>query len=839
MPGLVSPPARRIVVPSVCLGLLLFFSSPSHAQNIIHVPGDQATIQAAINAAGNGDTVLVAPGTYTENISFLGKNITVTSSGGPAVTTIDGGGSGSVVTFTGGETNSAVLSGFTIQDGSTYYAAGGVQVTNASPTIMGNVITGNHAPSGLGIYINGGSPIIKNNTITGNTQIGSSGGGGGGIYASGSNTSPGAPLITGNTITNNSVANGGNGGGILADYFSTPTIEGNLIEGNSAYNDGGGVAIRTYGASIVVQNIITNNTSGGGGSGAGVYAFASSEMPADIFANNTIANNSAFDRSSGIFVGGFAQMITFTNNVIVATTGENSVTCDATYSSISSKFSHNDAFSLSGAGWTGICDTTTLPGNISVDPQFVNAANGDFHLGATSPVIDAGDNGATNLPPSDYDGNPRILDGRNSCVNTVDLGAYEVVKTIAANLSPLSLTFGSQVIGTTSSAQSVTFASTGQTCFQYSAPQISGDFTQTNNCPPGGLPGGTACTFSVSFTPTAAGPRSGSLSVSGNGSNLAVALSGSGATPPSVTLSPVSLAFPNQVIGTVSSPMPVSLTNTGGATLSIQGITVTGSFLQTNNCPAGLTAGASCTVNVTFAPSAAGNQTGTLSVSDNASGSPQTVSVSGVGTTLPVATVSPVNLAFPNQIIGTVSSPMPVSVTNTGSGTLMIQGIAASGSFLQTNNCPAGLTAGASCTVNVTFAPSAPGNQSGTLSVSDNASNSPQAVSLSGAGVDFSINASPTNPSVAKGNSVSVTVTVSSVGGAFGNPVVLSCSGLPAQSACSFSPANPTPGNSAVTSVMTVTTRGSTPTGTFAVTITGASGPLQHSRQVMLTVRKH
>jgi hypothetical protein len=352
-----------------------------------------------------------------------------------------------VVTFTGGETNNSVLSGFTIQDGSNYCGAGGVQISNTSPTITGNVITGNHAPSCSGIYINGGSPIIKNNSITGNTQIGSSGGGGGGIYATGSNTTPGAPLITGNTITNNSLNNGGNGGGILADYFSTPTIQDNLIQGNSVYNDGGGIAVRTYNASIIVQNIIANNTSGAGGSGGGLYIFASSSLPANNFANNTIANNSAYDRSSGIFVGGFPQMIMITNNIVVAVTGQTSVTCDATYSPISAKFSHNNAYSLSGIAWAGKCDTTTYPGNIASDPQFLNAQNADFHLQVTSPAIDAGDNSALNLPQSDHDGNPRILDGNNDCVKTVDLGAYEIMKTVAAALSPLNLIFANQVLG--------------------------------------------------------------------------------------------------------------------------------------------------------------------------------------------------------------------------------------------------------------------------------------------------------------------------------------------------------------------------------------------------------
>src|SRR5262249_30583777 len=108
------------------------------AQNTINVPADQPTIQAGIQAAANGDTVLVAPGTYRENVNFLGKLITVQSSGGPAVTIIDGGRAGSVVTFENGESTSAVLKGFTIENGNAPSQGGGISISSASPTITGN-----------------------------------------------------------------------------------------------------------------------------------------------------------------------------------------------------------------------------------------------------------------------------------------------------------------------------------------------------------------------------------------------------------------------------------------------------------------------------------------------------------------------------------------------------------------------------------------------------------------------------------------------------------------------------------------------------------------------------
>src|SRR5690348_9781935 len=117
---------HRRFLPQVvlCLCVVLFLSLNVHAQKTIHVPADQPSIQAGINVALTGDTVLVAPGTYQENIDFQGKAITVASEQGPAVTTIDGGLLNPVATFKTSETNSSVLQGFTLQNGKATFAAG-------------------------------------------------------------------------------------------------------------------------------------------------------------------------------------------------------------------------------------------------------------------------------------------------------------------------------------------------------------------------------------------------------------------------------------------------------------------------------------------------------------------------------------------------------------------------------------------------------------------------------------------------------------------------------------------------------------------------------------------
>jgi len=160
--------------------LLLLSVCPSAPASTINVPADQTTIQDGINAAVNGDTVLVAPGTYPENINFNGKLITVTSSGGAKVTIIDGGNLGPVVTFTTGETNASVLSGFTLQHGS----GSGVYMDFASPLVKNNIIANNTAEFGAGIYILGSSTAeVIRNTFIGNVA---SAGGAIGLFGAGS-----------------------------------------------------------------------------------------------------------------------------------------------------------------------------------------------------------------------------------------------------------------------------------------------------------------------------------------------------------------------------------------------------------------------------------------------------------------------------------------------------------------------------------------------------------------------------------------------------------------------------------------------------------------------------
>jgi uncharacterized repeat protein (TIGR01451 family) len=216
------------------------------------------------------------------------------------------------------------------------------------------------------------------------------------------------------------------------------------------------------------------------------------------------------------------------------------------------------------------------------------------------------------------------------------------------------------------------------------------------------------------------------------------------AAPSTVTLTPTSLTFNPQTVGTTSAAQNVTLTNNGSAALTITGIIVIGTnpgdFAQTNTCPASLATAANCTISVTFTPAAAGARSGAISIADSAAGSPQAVPLSGTGTTVtaPAVTLAPSSLTFASKTLGTTSPSQGITLTNSGSAALTITGITVTGTnpgdFAQTNTCPASLGAGANCTISVAFTPVAAGARTAAVSIADNAGGSPQTVPLNGTG---------------------------------------------------------------------------------------------------------
>lgn len=570
------------------------------AQNTIHVPADVPSIQEAVSAANNGDTILVSPGTYFGGFSFQGKNIVVQSTDGPAVTTIDGEFSFSAVVFNTGEGPGAALRGFTITHGFGLQEGGGIQIVNASPTIDGNVITSNQACAGAGISSNQGSAIIKNNTISNNSNNACSPGqGGGGVRIVGT----GNVQLLNNTITGNQATNGSNGGGVMVDVAAAPLVSGNLIQNNSAFGFGGGVAVGS--SAQLFNNVITGNSAAAGG---GIYSLLNQAQPS--FVNNTVAGNSA-TQGAQLFIDGFDANVEIANNLLIDYSGTGSVFCGSTSGQIPA-FDHDDVFSITATGgpaaaYGGSCpDVTGTSGNIQADPVFVGALTGDYHLQPSSPALDAGNNAAPNLPSTDFDGNLRIAAANTAtCLGVVDMGAYELVASSTGTgfLNVQSLDFGTASIGILNPPQTVTFFA-NQGCVQAAVQIIGSDFQQTSDCT--ALQGGNSCTIQVTFNPLAPGLRTGVLSVNLGPGTTAVTAGLKGQAQNSASASPAGLDFGGQIVGNFGNSQFVNISANFNTLLQ-----VTASVALT--CSA-LPAGSSCVFSPASVVPGAGSSSSTLNL---------------------------------------------------------------------------------------------------------------------------------------------------------------------------------------------------------------------------------
>jgi len=294
---------------------------------------------------------------------------------------------------------------------------------------------------------------------------------------------------------------------------------------------------------------------------------------------------------------------------------------------------------------------------------------------------------------------------------------YAILLKIAPSLGaavmtvdPKAVSFADQIVGTSSASSDISVGNYGDANL---APTISitGDFSQTNTCS-APVPGGQKCDINVVFKPTASGNRTGTLTVSASGQTTQVMqLTGNG-TAPAETFTPTSLVFEPQLTGTISLPLSVQINNNGTGPLTITSLQITGDFAQSNTCGAPIAPGTSCTVQVTFTPTALDNRTGVLTVVDNAPGSPHTLAVSGQGTSQQ-ASVNPTSLTFVSQPVGATSTGTAVTLHNSGTSALAISSISATGDFAETSNCGASLAAGLDCQITVTFTPTAAGNRSG------------------------------------------------------------------------------------------------------------------------------
>lgn len=375
--------------------------------------GDATSIQAAIDSTVSGDSVLVFPGTYFENILFRDRDIVLRSQSGPDVTIIDGSHEAkSTLAIRGGVTRATVIEGFTIthgvgselDDGGTGHVGGGILILHSSPTIRSNVIRANGRVTGGaadrtdwggGVYCGGRavfgltSPLIENNSVIDNVSYTNGCGIGGEVF--------GSPVIIGNTIRNNLMTEEGDGGGIwLHSAYAGTIVRGNYIEGNIARDKGGGLMLLAQSGASQIEvsdNVIVNNLAQGQlfdgrrgwGLGGGMWVSGSSYH---VF-NNTIVNNQGADIELGlggaILVSNSCDQSIIERNIIAFTRLGGGIYCA---NGGVPQILNNIAWSNSGGDGTGLCPNWSVTnGNIQADPLFCDLPSGSMALAPNSPAL--------------------------------------------------------------------------------------------------------------------------------------------------------------------------------------------------------------------------------------------------------------------------------------------------------------------------------------------------------------------------------------------------------------------------------------------------------------------
>ena len=402
------------------------------------------------------------------------------------------------------------------------------------------------------------------------------------------------------------------------------------------------------------------------------------------------------------------------------------------------------------AGFTGKAPTiigtaTFKAGTTSIGSCTLSAGTCSASVNGTSLV--AGSNSITTT----FSGSKTYPASTSSAITVTLTGG---TGTPVVTVSPTTLAFGSVTDGTTSPAQTVTVSNTGTGTLNITSVGFLGgagslEFAITNNTCGSTLAAGATCTFGVVFEPgSSPGTYGAEVGVTDNaaGSPQYATISGTGVASGTgtVSLSPTSLTFPATTVGASSAPQHVTLTNTGTTAVTISNISVTGinsaSFYFINGCSSSLAASANCIVSVYFSPTTTGSQVAGLAFTDSATGSPQTVSLTGTGSASGTGTVSlsATTLNFGSVMVGTSSSSLAVTMTNTGTTAVTVSSVVLGGAnasqFVFANTCGTSLAAGANCSIHGHFAPTANGAMAAAITITDTATGSPQSIALTGTG---------------------------------------------------------------------------------------------------------
>jgi len=393
------------------------------------------------------------------------------------------------------------------------------------------------------------------------------------------------------------------------------------------------------------------------------------------------------------------------------------------------------------------------------------------------------------------------------------------------NLTPTTQNFPNTTIGASSATQTSTLTNGTANSITLSSGTLTDatDFTETDNCN-GALASGASCTLTFTFKPASAGTLASTFSIK-DSTDASIAttasLTGTGvaAPTPTASLTPASFNFGAATVGESStdpSPETFTLTNTGTVAVTPGSVSVTGSgfTLISGNCGTSLAAGSSCTMAVTFQPAAVGTATGTISIITSAGTKTSTLTGNGVAAPTPTATLTPASFNFSSATVGESNTdPSPETFTLTNTGTLPVTPgsvtVTGSGFTLIPGNCGTSLAAGSSCTLSISFQPTAAGAVTGTLSILTNAGTKTStltATGVAGTPSDFTLSSSQGTLIVEWGSFANLhfQLASSSIASPFTSAVLFSVSGLPAGATASFSPSSVTPGVAGASTTMTV-----------------------------------
>ncbi|WP_418319654.1 right-handed parallel beta-helix repeat-containing protein [Piscinibacter sakaiensis] len=318
---------------SVLLGLSVSIAASARD---VHVPGDFATIQGAIDASPSGSEIRVGPGRYVENLVILNKAITIKSSHGSSRTILDGGSKSTTVWAQGTGKERVVVAGFKITNGFNSFAndpsptpgtGGGVRVELVRATIEDNVITGNVGCIGAGVFSQEASIEVRRNLISGNRQDQSCGGSnGGGIYMNGSTRKD--SVIADNVVEFHKIE--GYGGGVGINGVRGVTISGNTIHHNLAFDYGGGILVNGSSADIVRNVIVDNATvSPFSTTGGGVALLAIDRWNDISLSENLIQGNTSDSAPGAWLLAYYDKAIRADSNWILGRGPAALVRCDA------------------------------------------------------------------------------------------------------------------------------------------------------------------------------------------------------------------------------------------------------------------------------------------------------------------------------------------------------------------------------------------------------------------------------------------------------------------------------------------------------------------------------